>query len=907
MAELIDLATTAAGNTARFPENMQFRAVNDAARELEAMIAREKRDTNMSLAASGSSNAFAITTNQTITSYYDNLVLGFTANHSITGAATLNVNGLGAKSITAQDGSSLGRNDIVSGQKVLVVYKTSSGGFQIVGGRVAGSSADVLARIVKAGTVMAWPAATAPAGWLECNGAAISRTTYAELFAAIGTTYGAGDGSTTFNLPDYRGEFLRGFANGSSNDPDRATRTNRGDGTTGDAVGTKQSGETEAHTHAASLTVAATGSTSMAPDHVHSYGIPATSVFYGAGGSGTVWSSTTTPTTSGPAGAHTHTVSVTGTAAGTTNPSIGDETRPRNIAVMWIILANPAAASAAALGLAGFAYSFDTGTTDADPGTGKLRWNNATTSSATGIYISETDGYGAPLGEAIKSLPANTGLYIFKVGEPSTFAYFTMGAAPTDGGSYDKILSLTYVAGNGTFAAGDPLTVVPFRAGATGPTGADGGLRWTYDSSTSIADPGTGAFRLNSLTLSAANELAISASTAETGNPDFSDWVAGWDDSTTTSDRGQIILRNASGTAQAVYSVNGAITDNSTWLAIPVQHIASSGTLSSTVLVSFARTGNAGAGAGDVTATNFGTDNRVVRSDGTLKAVQASAVTIDDSGNVSGVGTLTSSGVMTAGTTAATAVKLDPSGFIEVPEISAPSSPASGFLRLYAKSDGKAYQKNDAGTETDLSAAASGTAPTVTVYTSGSGTWSRPSNCTWIRVRMIGGGGGGAGSGTSAGWGGAGGNTTFSTLTASGGSGPSSSIVGGAGGSASGATINIAGGRGSDGSNSSSVVSGFGGSTILGPGAGSAVYGGSAGRSASANTGGGGSGATASTGTVAAAGGGGGGYCESIIASPSASYSYAVGAGGSAGSAGGSGSAGGAGGSGLIIVEEFYS
>jgi len=903
MAELIDLAVTAAGNTARFPENMQFRAVNDAARELEAMIARQYRDTNMSLAASGSSNAFAVTTNQTITAYYDNLVIGFTANHTITGAATLNVNGLGAKSITAQDGSALGRNDIVSGQKVLVVYKTSSGGFQIVGGRVAGSSADVLARIVKAGTVMAWPAATAPAGWLECNGAAVSRTTYAELFAIIGTTYGSGDGSTTFNLPEYRGEFLRGWDNNRLVDPDRGTRTNRGDGTTGNNIGTKQDAATLAHNHsftgAASFTSG--GTTSVNDEHRSATSTFVTSVSVG---------SVSTAEANIGATVESRSISVPGlafTPSGSISSTVGNETRPRNIYVMWIILASPALASASALGVGGFSYSWDNGTTDADPGTGKLRWNNATTSSATGIYISETDGYGAPLGEAIKSLPANTGLYIFKVGEPSTFAYFTMGAAPTDGGSYDKILSLTYVAGNGTFAAGDPLTVVPFRAGATGPTGADGGLRWTYDSSTSIADPGTGAFRLNSLTLSAANELAISASTAETGNPDFSDWVAGWDDSTTTSDRGQIILRNASGTAQAVYSVNGAITDNSTWLAIPVQHIASSGTLSSTVLVSFARTGNAGAGSGDVTATNFGTDNRVVRSDGTLKAVQASAVTIDDSGNVSGIGTLTSSGVMTAGTTAATAVKLDPSGFIEVPEISAPSTPASGFLRLYAKSDGKTYQKNDAGTETDLSAAASGSTPTVTVYTSGSGTWSRPSNCTWIRVRMIGGGGGGAGSGTSAGTGGAGGNTTFSTLTASGGSGPSSTIAGGAGGSASGATINIGGGRGADASNSSSVVSGFGGSTILGSGAGPAVYGGSAGRSASANTGGGGSGATASTGTVAAAGGGGGGYCESIIASPSASYSYAVGAGGSAGSAGSSGSAGGAGGSGLIIVEEFYS
>lgn len=52
---------------------------------------------------------------------------------------------------------------------------------------------------------------TAPAGWLKANGAAVSRTAYAALFAAIGTTFGAGDGFNTFNLPDLRGEFLRGW------------------------------------------------------------------------------------------------------------------------------------------------------------------------------------------------------------------------------------------------------------------------------------------------------------------------------------------------------------------------------------------------------------------------------------------------------------------------------------------------------------------------------------------------------------------------------------------------------------------------------------------------------------------------------------------------------------------------
>lgn len=82
---------------------------------------------------------------------------------------------------------------------------------------------------------------------LKCDGSAVSRTTYATLYNAIGVIYGNGDGSTTFNLPDYRGYFLRGYAYGS--DPDTTSRTDRGDGTTGAAVGTVQGYGFYTHTH----------------------------------------------------------------------------------------------------------------------------------------------------------------------------------------------------------------------------------------------------------------------------------------------------------------------------------------------------------------------------------------------------------------------------------------------------------------------------------------------------------------------------------------------------------------------------------------------------------------------------------------------------------------------------------
>ncbi len=71
------------------------------------------------------------------------------------------------------------------------------------------------------GIVLPFAGATAPTGWLLCQGQTVSRTTYAALFAAIGTAFGVGDGSTTFGLPDMRGEFPRGLDAGRGVDAGR--------------------------------------------------------------------------------------------------------------------------------------------------------------------------------------------------------------------------------------------------------------------------------------------------------------------------------------------------------------------------------------------------------------------------------------------------------------------------------------------------------------------------------------------------------------------------------------------------------------------------------------------------------------------------------------------------------------
>ncbi|WP_428834875.1 phage tail protein [Pseudomonas fulva] len=105
--------------------------------------------------------------------------------------------------------------------------------------------------------------ATPPPGWLKRNGAAVSRTTYAALFAKIGTTWGAGDGSTTFNLPDGRGSFDRGWDDGRNLDKGRT-------------FGSEQESANLSHYHPAAVSTdgAHTHSTSFVRERITSGYVP---------------------------------------------------------------------------------------------------------------------------------------------------------------------------------------------------------------------------------------------------------------------------------------------------------------------------------------------------------------------------------------------------------------------------------------------------------------------------------------------------------------------------------------------------------------------------------------------------------------------------------------------------------
>lgn len=106
------------------------------------------------------------------------------------------------------------------------------------------SFADVAASAFSSGMLMPYAGATAPTGWLLCYGQAISRTTYADLYSVIGTTYGVGDGSTTFNIPDLRGRVIAGKDDMGGTSADRLT--DQSGGLDGDVLG--DTGGSETHT-----------------------------------------------------------------------------------------------------------------------------------------------------------------------------------------------------------------------------------------------------------------------------------------------------------------------------------------------------------------------------------------------------------------------------------------------------------------------------------------------------------------------------------------------------------------------------------------------------------------------------------------------------------------------------------
>lgn len=160
----------------------------------------------------------------------------------------------------------------------------------------------LIAASIPAGAVQAFARATAPSGWLVCDGSVVSRTAYPALFAAIGVVFGAGDGSSTFALPDLRGEFIRGLDGGRGVDAGRS-------------LGSAQAQQVQYHKH-----VVPQGENGQAL-----FGTTNTSLYNGIGASDT---NNPRPHTNDGSN-YDGTVNAPGV--------VGPETRPRNVALLYCI------------------------------------------------------------------------------------------------------------------------------------------------------------------------------------------------------------------------------------------------------------------------------------------------------------------------------------------------------------------------------------------------------------------------------------------------------------------------------------------------------------------------------------------------------------------------------------------
>jgi microcystin-dependent protein len=166
------------------------------------------------------------------------------------------------------------------------------------------------------GSVTSFAGSSAPSGWLLCDGRStgISRTTYANLFAVIGTTYGSGDGSTTFNLPDLRGRVVGGKDDMGGTAASRITNAVSGiTATTLGATGGNQNLHQHSHPNTASFSGSGANTGTVSSDHSHYYNEPYNTSGMGPAGSYGYFFYSRGANTGGISANHTHGFTPSGT------------------------------------------------------------------------------------------------------------------------------------------------------------------------------------------------------------------------------------------------------------------------------------------------------------------------------------------------------------------------------------------------------------------------------------------------------------------------------------------------------------------------------------------------------------------------------------------------------------------
>jgi microcystin-dependent protein len=232
-------SNSTADSNVNWQEGQAPTSVNDSARAMMASLAGYRDDIAGAIATGGTSTAYTVTSYQVFNSLANmaNQVIAFTP-HTTNGATvTLNVDGLGAKPLRSAPSVELTAGVLIEGTPYTALYNNSDAVWYL-------HNFHVNPYVVPLGGMLDYTGSTAPnSAFVLPYGQAISRTTYSAYFTLVSTTYGVGDGSTTFNVPDLRGRVVAGKDDMGGSSANRLTDAD--DGLNGDTLGDTGGGETQ--------------------------------------------------------------------------------------------------------------------------------------------------------------------------------------------------------------------------------------------------------------------------------------------------------------------------------------------------------------------------------------------------------------------------------------------------------------------------------------------------------------------------------------------------------------------------------------------------------------------------------------------------------------------------------------
>ncbi len=292
-----------ADSTINWSEGQSPSSVNDSARAQMARTAEWRDDISGTITTAGTSTAYTIASNQIFDTlaHMNGAMIAFVPHTTCGATVTVNVDGLGAKPLRSAPSVELSSGVLIAGTPYICTYNNSDGVFYL-------QNFYSLPFAIPVGGMMPYIGSTAPnSNFVIPIGQAISRTTYATLFALTSTTYGIGDGTTTFNVPDLRGRTTFQIDSGGSGKITVAGGNSDGTvlgGTGGAQNHTMTTAEMPAHSHTF------TGS-ALAP-HSHTTGATNSSVSYSGSGGNNSPTFGTTATSSDSAGTPAGTNSSTG-------------------------------------------------------------------------------------------------------------------------------------------------------------------------------------------------------------------------------------------------------------------------------------------------------------------------------------------------------------------------------------------------------------------------------------------------------------------------------------------------------------------------------------------------------------------------------------------------------------------